>query len=82
MKTPDQVKAMVKAEFEKYDANGNGYLEKQEIRALLDDTTDKMNQPSVTAQQLDRIFNSLDADGDGRLTFEELYKFIGPLLAH
>ena len=82
MKTPDEVKELVKFEFEKYDKNQNGYLEIDEVRMLMDDTCTELGQDLMTDEQLEKVFKSLDANKDGKLSFEELFRLVGPLLAH
>eukprot|EP00997_Jenningsia_sp_PLL12_P011873 NODE_9663_length_361_cov_42.025641_g8757_i0.p1 GENE.NODE_9663_length_361_cov_42.025641_g8757_i0~~NODE_9663_length_361_cov_42.025641_g8757_i0.p1 ORF type:complete len:98 (+),score=23.41 NODE_9663_length_361_cov_42.025641_g8757_i0:42-296(+) len=75
-----EIRTIVKKAFEIYDADGSGFLEKGEIRKLLDAACDELQQPHFTEDQLNSVINTIDTDGDGRFSFEELLKIIGPFL--
>ena len=54
--------------FRKFDADGGGTLDKEELGALLNDLKVKM-----TEEELDELFEELDEDGEGGIDFEEFY---------
>ena len=56
--------------FRKFDADGGGTLDKEELSALLDDLKVKM-----TEDELDELFEELDEDGEGGIDFEEFYQW-------
>lgn len=59
--------------FEAYDKDQNSTLEKDELRALLADNLG-IDENAVTQEQLDWHFGKIDADGDGKITFNEYVK--------
>ena len=58
--------------FSEIDANNNGYLEIQEVKAVLD----KMSI-NVSLRKIEAILQSMDSDNDNRINFEEFYEFFG-----
>lgn len=58
----------LKKAFNLIDANGNGKLNKDEIRAFLKRTQQK---DEATDEQLEALIKEHDASGDGKLSFEE-----------
>jgi len=56
----------LKAIFHEFDLNGDGYIQKNELRAVME----KMGQ-SPTEDELDAMFNAADQDRDGNIDFRE-----------
>ena len=54
--------------FRKYDADGGGTLDPDELRVLLDE----LNIP-MTDEELVELFEELDEDGEGGIDFDEFY---------
>ena len=54
--------------FRKFDADGGGTLDMEELSALLDDL-----KVSMTEDELVELFEELDEDGEGGIDFEEFY---------
>jgi len=54
--------------FRKFDADGGGTLDPDELRVLLDE----LNVP-MTDEELVELFEELDEDGEGGIDFEEFY---------
>ena len=55
--------------FEAYDKDMNSTLEKPELRAMLADNLG-VKPEDITNDQLDWHFGKIDADNDGKITFE------------
>ena len=72
--TMADLKAIIKKHFEPifkaYDKDQNSTLEKEELRALLADNLG-VNEAAITQEQLDWHFGKIDADKDGKITFNE-----------
>lgn len=59
--------------FKAYDKDQSSTLEKAELRALLADNLG-VNENAITQEQLDWHFGKIDADNDGKITFNEYVK--------
>ena len=57
-------------EFDRQDADGSGYLDKGEIRSALMST-----RTIARDEDIDMLMEAMDADGDGRIDFEEFVQF-------
>lgn len=72
------LQAIIKKHFEPifkaYDKDQNSTLEKEELRALLADNLG-VNEAAITQEQLDWHFGKIDADKDGKITFNEYVNF-------
>ena len=80
-KTPDsEIEDIVRKAFEIYDADKSGYLERDEIKKLLDDACGELGADEITEEQLDAVIQTVDANNDGKFSFEELNMIIGPIL--
>ena len=68
------LQAIIKKHFEPifkaYDKDQSSTLEKEELRALLADNLG-VNEAAITQDQLDWHFGKIDADNDGKITFNE-----------
>lgn len=61
--------------FQAYDKDHNSTLEPQELKVLLADNLG-VKEEDITEDQLDWHFKRIDADGDGKITFEEYVPFM------
>ena len=75
-----KLRDIVQKAFDLYDADKSGFLEKDEIKKLLNDACGELGAPPITDQQLDEVIKTVDDNGDGKFSFEELYTVIGPIL--
>ncbi|KAI7872282.1 hypothetical protein BDF14DRAFT_1697166, partial [Spinellus fusiger] len=81
--TPDEKMTL---SFKLYDVNRDGYLSKQELAKVmlqLSHAFSEQDQSTEIKQLIERLFQDLDVDGDGKLSFEE-YKLSAlkePLMA-
>jgi len=65
--------AEVKQAFRKFDANGDGHLDKSELKTLLMNSGKK-----VSDQEVDLLFRQGDVDGDGLIDIQEFVKLMFP----
>ena len=63
----------VKQAFKKFDANGDGHLDKSELKKLLISSGKK-----VSDQEVDVLFRQGDVDGDGLIDIQEFVKLMFP----
>ena len=63
----------VKAAFKRFDHNGDGSLDRNELSAAL-----KSSGQSFTEIEVDAIFNLGDSDGDGEITLMEFVNMMSP----
>jgi Ca2+-binding EF-hand superfamily protein len=60
--------------FNAMDKDGNGYIEKRELKNLL-----LALGESPTDKDVDDMFKAADVNGDGQISFEEFAKVVGGL---
>ena len=80
MPSKAELETIVQKAFELYDTDKSGFLEKGEIKNLLNDSCAELGAPAITDAQLDEVMKTVDDDADGRFNFDELFKVIGPIL--
>ena len=66
----------VKIAFRRFDVNNDGHLDRNEFRQLLLATSSKNADA-----QVDEIFRQADTDGDGKVDYQELIKYMFPASA-
>lgn len=72
-KTVDQV-------WGKYDADGNGFLDKEECFAFVRDSLKEMGQLDIlTEDMFEKAFNEYDADGTGKISRGEMAAYLKKL---
>jgi Ca2+-binding EF-hand superfamily protein len=74
------IEDIVRKAFEIYDTDKSGYLERDEIKKLLDDACGELGADEITDEQLEQVIKTVDENGDGKFSFDELNKIIGPIL--
>ena len=63
--------------FKIYDSNGSGFLEKQEIPKILNDTYRGMNMKIVvTNKDVDNYIKWMDSNHDGRISLPEFEQVV------
>lgn len=77
--TESELQAVVKEAFNSFDTDNSGYLEREEIRKLLNEVVSDQGQ-SISDDELNEVIMAVDANGDGKFSFSELYTIIGPIL--
>jgi Ca2+-binding EF-hand superfamily protein len=75
-----EIEEIVKKAFEIYDTDKSGFLERDEIKKLLDDACGELGADEITESQLDAVIQTVDANNDGKFSFDELNQIIGPIL--
>ena len=56
--------------FREFDKDGNGFIEKTELRQTMTEITDKMGADILTDEDIDEMMREADTDGDGQISFE------------
>lgn len=72
----DTIKKLVDDAFLKYDLNKNGTLDVKEVGVLMNDCMRRKNEPEATIEDIEEFFASIDTDGDGKVTREEMEKLM------
>ena len=80
MSTEQEIEEIVRKAFEIYDTDKSGFLERDEIKKLLDDACGELGADEITEEQLDAVIQTVDANNDGKFSFDELNQIIGPIL--
>lgn len=75
-----EIKEIIKKAFDAYDEDGSGFLEKPEIRRLLDDACKELGTPIITEEHLNKIIDVVDNNADGKFSVDELSSIIKPIL--
>ncbi len=75
-----EIKEIIKKAFDAYDEDGSGFLEKPEIRRLLDDACKELGTPIITEEHLKKIIEVVDNNDDGKFSVDELSSIIKPIL--
>lgn len=78
--TKTEMNKMIKKAFDLYDADKSGFLEKQEIRILMNDAMGELGKPPVSDKNLDKLIDAVDENNDGKFDFGEFYMIIAPVL--
>ena len=60
---------MYKKSFKKFDADGNGFIDKDELKKVLCSGHNK----SMSDTEAERLFDEADKDGDGNLSYDGKY---------
>ena len=61
--------------FDKVDTNKSGYIEKDELNALINELISKLKQDTrVPEDKVETALKTLDTDGDGKISREEFKK--------
>ena len=58
----------------------SGTLERDEVKKLLNDACGELGADSITDDQLDAVIATVDDNNDGKISYEELYQIIAPIL--
>ena len=74
--TEGEVKQAVISNFDKYDRNGDGTLDQQQLTQFFKDILRRKGSSKHDPEQLaSKFIHMVDMDGDNRLTREEIYQF-------
>jgi len=63
-----------KTAFRRFDINGDGVIDKEEMKQLMSAATGK----ATSTDEIDMIFKKADLDGDGQIDMHEFIKFMFP----
>lgn len=77
-----QLVQAVDAVFAKYDADGNNYLDANEVYNLINDALSHMKSSrKVSQQEVTQFIAAVDKSGDGKIQKTELYEIFKKVLA-
>jgi Ca2+-binding EF-hand superfamily protein len=82
MPTKAELKEILQKAFVLYDVDKSGFLERPEIKALLNDACAGYGYPPITDSLLNEVIKTVDDNGDGKFSFNELHKVLGQILDH
>ena len=80
MPSDSEIEDIVRKAFEIYDVDKSGTLERDEVKKLLNDACGELGAESITDEQLDAVIATVDANNDGKISYEELFQIIAPIL--
>lgn len=66
--------------FQKYDSDGSGSLDRDEIKVLYDDLCHRQGLPKMTEVELDEYLAKWDENGDGDIDLDEFLSMCQPLI--
>lgn len=69
---------VLKHAFKVYDSDNSGFLESEEIRFLFIDAYLQLGYNEPDHEELDEIILLADDNGDGKFSFDELFKIFAP----
>ncbi len=74
-------KSIAKAElmFKEADTDSSGYIEKDELKAVLTEMAKSEGLDEPTDDQVDRRMKALDLSGDGKISFGEFLNFLATM---
>ena len=70
----------MKKAFEIYDVDKSGTLERDEVKKLLNDACGELGADAITDEQLDAVISTVDDNNDGKISYDELFQIIAPIL--
>ena len=66
--------------FQKYDTDGSGDLDRDEIKVLYDDLSERQGIPKMTDDELDTHLAKWDEDGNGEVDLDEFLAMCLPII--
>jgi len=63
----ENVQEQVKTVFNSFDKDGNGYLEREEIKSV----AKELGAEFKSEEELDKLMKLIDTNGDGKISLEE-----------
>ena len=77
---PEKLREVTKAAFDLVDTNGNGSIDKAELRTALRELGTTLSLPPVSDENLDKTLAGLDTDASGTLEVAEFEVLVKALL--
>ena len=70
------IKAAVEEIWNQFDADGSGYLDKEEARKFVSQTLDTTGNGGFSDAEFDECFSQFDNNNDGQISKSEMVTFI------
>ena len=74
-----EIRPILRKLFTDYDDDNSGELDTEEMKRLMTDICEILDI-SISNNQMVYIMKHIDEDGDGLVTFDELYKMLSPIV--
>lgn len=78
----ERLKTVAKDVFDLYDVDKNGYIDKSELKPLLNKLSKQLGLPEPNDQDIDDGIKQLDFNKDGKLQFKEFFPFYQQVYEH
>jgi Ca2+-binding EF-hand superfamily protein len=70
----EELTKLAKLLFEKYDKNNNNYIEMNELKNLLQDTSKEIGIPFPTEEDVTQVMLDMDKNNDSKICLSEFVK--------
>lgn len=80
VKDQEKLKKFARAAFEAIDTNKSGYLEREELEAVMRGDLSDMKEKKPSKEEVDEVLRELDHNGDGRVSLSEFQVLIEQVL--
>lgn len=77
----DKLKKFARAAFETIDTDKSGYLEREELEAVMANVANEFGSNKPTREEVDEVLHELDENGDGRISLTEFLVLIEQVLS-
>jgi len=67
----DGPEAAILAKFKRFDKDGDGYVSRMELRAMMHTLDDSLTDDEITA-----VFENIDKDGSGKVDYQEFVRWV------
>jgi Ca2+-binding EF-hand superfamily protein len=71
-----ELQKLVKKAFDKYDVDGSGALDYDELNLKINDMCFHLDLPELGMCEMSKILDSVDESGDGEVQFEEFLEHV------
>lgn len=72
----NEIQQVVEEAFKQYDTDGSGFLERDEIRKLLNDACAAFGAQPIEDDQLDQVIAGIDENHDGKFSQDEMCQIL------
>ena len=80
LKDPKKIKKLTKAAFDEVDADGNGYLDRDELKTVMMNVAQDIGVDTPSEDEVADVLKELDDNDDGQISVEEFEVLIRQVL--